>query len=249
MREFKDKVAVVTGASKGLGLCIARALVEAGCKVAMLARPSAALNEAAAALAPHSRAFACDLRSPPEINAAFRAIKDTFGRIDILVNSAAAVLLNPIETARDADIMAELETNFLAPILCIREVVGMMKAQGGGDIVNISSESVHMPMPFLSIYAATKGGLETLSRGLRGELQSFGIRVMVLRSGFMRETSSAAGWDDSVKAAFFDQMAKSGIANYSGHGFDPTVSAGAIVDLLRLDRAACADFIELRSAN
>lgn len=249
MRDFSDKVAVVTGASKGLGLCIARALVDAGCKVAMLARPSAQLDEAQAALAPHGRAFACDLRSPADIAAAFGAIKSVYGRIDILVNSAAAVLLNPIETASDADIMAEVETNFLAPILCIREVVAMMKSQGGGDIINISSESVHMPMPFLSIYAATKGGLETLSRGLRGELQPYGIRVMILRSGFMRETSSAAGWDDEIKAAFFERMASSGIANYSGQGFDPAVSAGAIVDLLRLDRAACADLIELRSAN
>lgn len=248
MRDLTGKVAVVTGASKGLGRCIAQALVDAGCHVAMLARPSAELEAAATSLSPRGRAFSCDIRAPASIRATFADIVSVYGRIDILINNAAAILLNPIETVPDAAVLAEMETNFLGPIFCIRSVVEVMKAQGGGDIINISSESVHMPMPFLSIYAATKGGLETLSRGLRGELQAHNIRVMIFRSGFMREASSAVHWDEKIKAAFYERMQSTGISNYSGSGVAPEVSAGAIVDLLRLDGQATIDFMELRSA-
>lgn len=247
MRDLTGKVAVVTGASKGLGRCISEALAEAGCQVAMLARPSATLAEAAAAL-PRGRPFACDIRSPDSIRTTFAEIISAYGRIDILINNAAAILLNPIETVPDEAVLAEIETNLLGPIHCIRAVVELMKTQGGGDIINISSESVHMPMPYLTIYAATKGGLETLSRGLRGELQAHNIRVTIFRSGFMREAASAEHWDEKIKADFYSRMQTTGIANYSGSGFDPAVSAQAIVDVLRLDGEAAVDFIELRSA-
>lgn len=248
MRDLTGKIAVVTGASKGLGRCIAQALADAGCHVAMLARPSVELEAAAESLAPRGRAFACDIRSPESIRETFANILSVYGRFDILINNAAAILLNPIETVPDTAVLAEIETNFLGPILCIRAVVEAMKAQGGGDIINISSESVHMPMPYLSIYAATKGGLETLSRGLRGELQTHNIRVMIFRSGFMREAASAVHWDANIKAAFYQRLQSSGIAHYSGSGVAPEVSAGAIVDLLRLDGQATIDFMELRSA-
>jgi NAD(P)-dependent dehydrogenase (short-subunit alcohol dehydrogenase family) len=214
----------------------------------MLARPSVELEVAAASLSPRGRAFACDIRSPESIRMTFADIIAVYGRVDILINNAAAILLNPIETVPDEAVLAEMETNFLGPILCIRSVVERMKAQGGGDIINISSESVHMPMPFLTIYAATKAGLETLSRGLRGELQAHNIRVMIFRSGFMREAASAVNWDEKIKAEFYSRMQSTGIANYSGSGVDPEVSAAAIVDLLRLDGQATVDFIELRSA-
>jgi NADP-dependent 3-hydroxy acid dehydrogenase YdfG len=248
MQDLTGKIAVVTGASKGLGRCLAQALVAAGCQVALLARPSAALNRAADELAPNARAFACDIRSAEAIQESFAAILACYGRIDILINNAALVLLNPIDTVSDADIVAEVETNFLGTIRCVRAAVPAMKAQGSGDIVNITSESVHQPMPFVTIYAATKGGVETLSRGLRSELQRDGIRVTVFRVGSMGEVSSAELWDPEIKAAFYERLQSSGAGAYSGEAMPPAVPAAAIVDLLRLDRRATVDHIELRSS-
>jgi NAD(P)-dependent dehydrogenase (short-subunit alcohol dehydrogenase family) len=248
MQDLTGKIAVVTGASKGLGRCLAQALAEAGCQVALVARPSRALEAVEAEIGARVRAFPCDLRHPDQIQSVFAAILETYGRIDILINNAALVLLNPIDTVPDADILGEVETNFLAPIRCVRAVVPAMKLQGSGDIINITSEAVHMPMPFLTIYAATKGGLEIFSRGLRSELQGDGIRVMIFRAGSMGEVSSAELWNPDIKTAFYDRLRNTGLGHYSGEAFPPAVPAGAIVDLLRLDRRATVDHIELRSS-
>ena len=99
---------------------------------------------------------------------AFADVASRLGAPDILVNNAAICLLHRIEEMTDADAQREVATNLMGPLWCARAAIPHMRAAGRGDIVNISSESVRLPFPYLSLYAATKAGLETLSEGLRG---------------------------------------------------------------------------------
>jgi NAD(P)-dependent dehydrogenase (short-subunit alcohol dehydrogenase family) len=240
------KTALVTGASRGIGLRIARALGEAGANVVLLARPSDHLDAAAAEM-PDALAAPCDVSSADSVRAAFAQAVARFGRIDILINNAALCLLQAIEEATDEDIRREVETNLIGPVLTIREAIPHMRAAGGGDIVNISSESVRLPFPYLTLYAATKAGLETLSNGLRAELRPDRIRVTVLRSGHVSGGNIGVNWKPERIQPFYDAITKSGHLAFTGEAIAPEITARAIVDLLRLPREANVDLIELRA--
>jgi NAD(P)-dependent dehydrogenase (short-subunit alcohol dehydrogenase family) len=242
------KVAIVTGASKGLGRAIAASLAEAGARVALLARSQGELQVVAEELGESALPFPCDLRSGADIRACVAAIAEAFGTIDILINNAMACLLNPIHTIPEQDARCEIETNLLGPILMIREVVPHMLKRGQGDIINVSSESVAMPFPYLSVYAATKAGLEGLSAALRSELGYQGIRVGTFRSGFMAESASAALWSDENKAGFYEALRKTGLDHFSGAGVPVRVQADTLVSMLTLPRSANVDHMTVRSA-
>lgn len=244
--ELAGRVALVTGASRGIGLRIARALVDAGCKVALLARPSDALDAASAEM-PQALKVACDITSPDEVRAAVDAVHTHFGRIDILINNAALCLLQPIAEARDADILAEIQTNLAGPVYLIRDVIPHMRKLGGGDIISISSESVRLPFPYLSLYAATKAGLETLSAGLRAELKPDGIRVMVLRSGHVSGGNLGAAWRPELIGPFQAAIEASGHKAFAGDPIEPEVTAETIIRMLSLPREAAIDLLELRA--
>jgi NADP-dependent 3-hydroxy acid dehydrogenase YdfG len=247
-QSIAGKVAIVTGASKGFGRAIAESLVDAGAHVALLARSREELQELADRLGKRTRAFPCDLRSGEAIKTSIAAIAESFGCIDILINNAMTCLLNPIHTIPEQDARCELETNLLAPILAIREVVPHMLARGAGDIVNVSSESVAMPFPYLSVYAATKAGLEGLSMALRIELGHQGIRVGTFRSGFMGESASSAQWSEHNKVGFYDAIRKTGLDHFHGSAIPTRVQADILVAMLTLPRSANIDHITVRSA-
>src|ERR1700677_1366162 len=197
-----NKVAVVTGASGGLGRRLCEAMVLAGMHVAMLSRDGRALRDLAAAMGPSSEAHATDISDPAAVRRAFAAITARHGGVDVLVNNAAVGHLQSIEQAEDELLQAEIGANFLGPIYCIREAIPLMRARGGGDIVNITSESVRAPYPFLTVYAATKSALETLSTGMRTELRGENIRVSVLRSGRLAESSFKRDWPEDRLAPY-----------------------------------------------
>jgi len=240
------RIAVVTGASRGLGGVFAEALTQAGARVAALARPSEALD-ALAADHPETMVVACDVREPDDVRRAFAAVVERLGPPDILVNNAALCLLHRIEEMTDADAEREVQTNLLGPLWCARAVIPHMRAAGRGDIVNISSESVRLPFPYLSLYAATKSGLETLSEGLRSEVRGDGIRVTVLRSGSVAGGEIARNWPEERRSAFFDAIQKSGHAAFAGHAISPETTARALVNVLALPAEANVDLIEVRA--
>jgi meso-butanediol dehydrogenase / (S,S)-butanediol dehydrogenase / diacetyl reductase len=241
---LQGQVAVVTGASRGLGRALAQVLTENGVRVIMLARPSGALSKAAEELGDSALAYACDVRSSDDVTAAIRQGAERFGRIDILVNNAAACLVNKIESVSDADVHAEIDTNLLGPIWCIRAVVPYMRQAGRGEIINISSESVNAPVPFMTTYAASKAALETFSAGLRNELRAYGIRVTVARSGAM-QTSITDQWSDSQKQDFFSSYANSARRDEAGGSIDPRIMALTVVNILKLPPEASVRLVEL----
>jgi meso-butanediol dehydrogenase/(S,S)-butanediol dehydrogenase/diacetyl reductase len=242
------RVIAITGASRGMGLRFARALAVEGVKVVLLARPSSALDAAAEEIA-GSLALPCDVGNPDDVRKAFAVIGERYGKLNALINNAAACLLHKIEESTDEEIRTELDANLAGPLYCIREAIPLLRASGAGDIVNISSESVRVPFPYLTLYAATKAGLEMLSDGLRSELQPDGIRVTILRSGHVAESSLGLSWDPERAGAFANMLQTSGLVAFTGSGVAPETMAAMLVQLLRLPREAILSLVELRASH
>lgn len=241
------KVVIVTGASKGLGRMLAIRLAARGAKVAALARNAAALDVLAAEIGEACAALPCDLRDGGSVHHAITATAARFGGVDVLINNAMVCLLNPIDDVSDADARCEIETNLLGAVFACREVVPHMVARGGGHIVNISSEAVAQPMPFLSLYAATKAGLEGLSASLRVELAPRGIRVGTFRSGFMGESASAALWSEERKQGFYAALKETGLDHFTGVPIPLEVQADALIAMLSVPSPANVDHMTVRS--
>jgi NAD(P)-dependent dehydrogenase (short-subunit alcohol dehydrogenase family) len=177
------RVAAVTGASQGLGVAIARQLIEEGASVALLARSTDKLAAVAAELGGAALPVTCDVSDPDSVRRAFGQVAERWGHLNLLVNNAGIIGMALLETASDESILDQVSTNLVGPIVCARAAIPLLRAAGGGDIVNISSRSVELARPHLSVYSATKGGLETFSRTLAAELRPDAIRVSAIRVG------------------------------------------------------------------
>jgi len=177
------KVAVVTGASQGIGATIARLLGDAGMAVSLLARSEGKLRALADELGEPAFPVRCDVGDPDSVRAAFANVDERFGRVDALVNNAGIIGMSLLDEADDEHMTSQIAANLLGPMWCSRAAIPLLDAAGGGDIVNISSRAVELARPYLSVYAATKGGLETFTRTLAAELRPRGIRVSSIRVG------------------------------------------------------------------
>ncbi|QTH21188.1 SDR family oxidoreductase [Rhizorhabdus wittichii] len=242
---LQDRIALVTGASRGMGFSIAERLAAEGARVVLTARSADELADAAARIGPAALAIPCDIGDPASVRQLFAAVRDDLGGLDILINNAALASPNPIEEAGDASVQLEVAVNILGPLYCCREAIPLMRARGGGDIVNVSSESVRHPYPHLTLYAATKSALETFSAGLQGEIADDRIRVTVYRSGNVRGTFSR-DWSDEARARARTAARDRGFYHQSGAQIEPEIPAGMIADLLALPFEAQVDLIELR---
>jgi meso-butanediol dehydrogenase/(S,S)-butanediol dehydrogenase/diacetyl reductase len=241
------RVAVVTGGSRGLGRHFVDGLVAAGLRVGCLARASRDLEDVAAMHGDRVLALACDVGSSDSIDSAIATVVERFGALDILVNNAAIVQPFPLEEAADGAIEALVKVNLLGPIRCTRAAIPHVR-RSQGQIVFISSESVRMPFPFLTVYAATKAGIETLAAGLRDELRSDGIRVTVLRSGSVAGTTGHLDWDPATAERFFATIQRSGHAAFTGAAADPRSVTDALLAVLALPPDVNIDLIETRGA-
>jgi NAD(P)-dependent dehydrogenase (short-subunit alcohol dehydrogenase family) len=177
------KVAAITGSTSGSGRGIAKRFVEEGAHVVLLARGPERLAEYAAELGDHAVPIATDVGDPESVRAAFAQIEERFGKLDILINNAAVYRPCMVELLSDSDITTQVNTNFLGPVYTSRAAIRLLRAAGGGDIVNVSSESTLDPFPMLSMYVATKAALEMFDRILAEELRDEDIRVTTLVQG------------------------------------------------------------------
>ena len=189
---LRDKVAVITGGSRGLGLVLARHVCAQGGSVALIARDPDELARAKADLAARGGAVLtvqCDLLDATQIEAAVRQVIDRFGRIDILINNAGIIEVGPVEHMTREDFERAMQLHFWAPYELVSQIVPEMRTWGGGRIVNISSIGGKVAVPHLAPYSVSKFALTGFSDAIRTELARDNIHVTTVAPGMMRTGS------------------------------------------------------------
>tara|TARA_R110002124_G_scaffold66769_6_gene181575 strand:+ start:8037 stop:8792 length:756 start_codon:yes stop_codon:yes gene_type:complete len=213
MTDLTGKVAIITGASRGIGASTAEAFAQAGAKVVLLARSDEAIAELAGKIGPDALAVPCDISRFWEVEAAVNAAIDAFGRLDILIGNAG--VLHPIVHLADADPEAwgqVIDVNTKGVFNGMRAAMPVMMAQGSGTIITVSSGAAHAPLEGWSAYCTSKAGAAMLTRSAHLEGSGAGLRVMGLSPGTvatqMQRDIKASGmnpvsqleWEDHVPA-------------------------------------------------
>jgi 3-oxoacyl-[acyl-carrier protein] reductase len=184
---MKEKVAVVTGGTRGIGRAIAESLVRSGAKVAITARSERDLSNAAAQLNEigpgRAAGYVCDVRDYEQVKSVFANIAGDFGGVDILINNAGIGMFARVESMDVSDFRAVLETNVFGVSYCCREAIPLMKQRGGGYIINISSLAGTNAHPEMAAYNASKFGLNGFSEALMQEVRHDKIKVSYIMPG------------------------------------------------------------------
>ncbi len=197
-----DRVALITGGAGAIGRALGRGLVQAGARVVLVDIDEGRLLQFEQQLtAEYGRgcvlAVVADVRDSQQVKQAFDAAVQQFGRLDILVNNAAATQIKPVDALSDKDIDLIIDTNLKGYIKCAREAVRIMKERGTkGSLLFISSKNGLAGASDKSLYSAAKGGELTLARALAMELGQFGIRVNSICPDAVLEGSGL--WEDSA---------------------------------------------------
>ena len=191
MNKLTGKVAVVTGASQGIGEAIARGLHHEGAKVALMARTQAKLDQIVRELGDRAVAVAADVLDAASLFAAIKAAEEQLGPIDIAVNNAGGIitsdgeLFRPFEAVSDEDWRGTFELNVMSAVRVSRVLAPKMAERGWGRIINISSESGVQPDPVAVEYAAAKGALNAMSKALSKAYGSRGVLVNVVSPAYI----------------------------------------------------------------
>lgn len=184
--DFAGRVAIVTGTSRGIGRATAARLIERGAGVAVNVRDAARANALAASLGDSALAVPGDVAAPGVIESIVSSALERFGRIDILVNNAAVALGTRFEQLEAEEWRRAVEVNLTVPFLFTRAVLPVMKAQGYGRIVNVSSTAGRMVSTLGGAhYTASKAGLLGLTRASAKELGQYGITVNAVCPGMI----------------------------------------------------------------
>jgi uncharacterized protein len=183
--ELAGKVAVVTGASMGIGEAIAKVFADQGTGVVLLSRDGGRAEAARQRVGHGERtiALACDVRNREEIDRVLGLTMHHFNRIDVWVNNAGRGHLGSLANVDMAAVRDTFETNVFGSMEAMQAVIPVMKQQGGGTIINISSVAGHIPLPFHSVYSGTKFALNAIGKAARVELKKYGINVLTICPG------------------------------------------------------------------
>lgn len=197
--DVQGKVVIVTGASMGIGAATARVFAEAGAKLVLAARSADKLAAVAKSLPAEAETLIVptDMTDQAQVHALIDQAYTRFGRIEIVINNAGQAAVGPV-AAINPDLYRQIiELNLFGPLYMIQAVVPKMQAQGGGMIINISSNVSKMAIPGIGAYASTKYALNGLSLTARNELAAENIRVVLFHPG---QTTTDFG-----KNALFDE--------------------------------------------
>jgi NAD(P)-dependent dehydrogenase (short-subunit alcohol dehydrogenase family) len=203
-----QKVALVTGAARGIGLAIAKRFLAEGWAAALLDIETTRLGESVAALAAADRTMAinCDVSEAGAVARAFADLSRRFGRLDALVNNAGIAVFAPLMETSDADWSRVIEVNLTGPFLCTKAAVPLMREHGGGAIVNITSISAVRASTLRSAYGTSKAGLAHLTKQLAVELAALGIRVNGVAPGPVDTAMAKAVHTAEIRADYHDAI-------------------------------------------
>lgn len=174
--DVQNKVVIVTGASAGIGLATAQHLAENGAKIVITARSEDKLKDLAAKL-PDAFPVKADLRQEADIKNLISQTLEKYGQIDILINNAGQGIYGLVENVKISDYKEAMELNVFSALRMMQAVIPLMKRQGGGYIVNISSAITRAYIPGIAAYSSTKYALNALSYTARQELAKYNIIV------------------------------------------------------------------------
>ena len=194
--DIRERVALVTGSSRGIGRALAQGLLEAGCVVVLNGRDESALAQTRKELAERTGgtvlAEAFDVTDPAAVADGIAQVEDRAGALDILVNNAGVQHRTPFTEFATDDWQRLLDTNLTSVFLVGREVARRMAPRGRGKIVNVCSVQSEVARPGIAPYAATKGGLKLLTKGMCADLGPSGIQVNGLAPGYFDTDLTAA---------------------------------------------------------
>ncbi len=208
---LNDKVAIVTGASKGIGEAIARGLGEFGAKVVVSSRKQEAVDSVADAMRAdglQATAIACHVGDESQLSALVDRTLETYGGVDILVNNAATnPVFGPVLMTDGAVFDKIIGVNLKAPFELSKKVFPHMQERGGGSIINISSIGGLHPEPMLGIYSVSKAALISLTKVLASEWGPAKVRVNAICPGLIKTKFSRALWEnEEILKRFTDEL-------------------------------------------
>jgi len=208
MNASLQKVALVTGAARGIGLAVAKRFLADGWRVALLDIESDLLQGAVAGLQnpDHTLALHCDVSDARAVAVAIDAVAKRFGRLDSLINNAGVAVFAPLMQTSDADWNRVLAVNLTGPFICTKAAVPLMREHGGGAIVNITSISAVRASTLRSAYGTSKAGLAHLTKQLAVELAALGIRVNGVAPGPVDTAMAKAVHTAEIRADYHDAI-------------------------------------------
>src|SRR5271165_3400400 len=212
MSQTTQKVALVTGGARGIGLATAKRFLADGWGVALLDIDADTLNRTHAALATSfagsgaTMAICCDVADRDGVGEAFAALAQKFGRLDALVNNAGIAVFKPILDVSYEDWSRVLAVNLTGPFLCTQAAAPLMRDSGGGAIVNITSISGLRASTLRAAYGTSKAGLAHLTQQQAIELASLGIRVNAVAPGPVDTAMAKAVHTPEIRAAYHDAI-------------------------------------------
>jgi NAD(P)-dependent dehydrogenase (short-subunit alcohol dehydrogenase family) len=231
--DLNNKVAIVTGGTKGIGRAIAESLLRAGISVCISARHEEEVEEAVneLLLLSEDRAvgFVCDVRDIRDVKAMVEFTIGELGGVDILINNAGIGIFGTVEEMSPEDFRAVIETNVLGVYHCCHESIPVMRGRGGGYIINISSLAGTNAHPKMAAYNASKFGLNGFSEALMQEVRHEGIKVSYIMPG---SVNTEFGGDEPSDDKRWQ--------------LKPDDIARAVMDLLRQDDRALISRVEMR---
>lgn len=195
-----SKVWFITGSSRGFGRQFTQAALQRGDRVAATARDTASLADLVAAHGDRIRPLTLDVTDKAAVTHAVNQAREYFGRLDVVVNNAGYGLFGAVEELTEQQVRDQLETNFFGAVWVTQAVLPLLRAQGGGHIVQISSVGGVITFPTVGGYNASKWALEGLTDSLAQEVSAFGIKVTLVEPG-----SFATDWSGS-SAAFAERL-------------------------------------------
>ena len=218
-----NKVVIITGGSSGIGLCTAAALRDRGCKVYELSRRDSEVTGIT-----HIK---CDVTDEAQIAAAVGQVMAENGRIDILINNAGFGISGAVEFTDTTDVRRLFDVNFFGMVRMNRAVLPLMREQGGGRIVNLSSVAAPVPIPFQTYYSAGKAAVNSYTMALSNEVKPFGITVCAvmpgdIKTGFTSARQKSIAGDDIYGGRITRSVA--GMEKDEQTGMDPA-KAGAFI--------------------